>query len=264
MTKETRKYQLIQDYLRSISPHAVNGKEVARRLNLNYNTARSYLARLSNEGEIKKTHRGLYRAVLDVDSLRRASAAEDVDIRLHGLKLEGRLCIKDPGGYFADADTFRPPGKTVFDDDFRETFQSVFEGRSMTITIHRAGKSKGLVEIFLKTTKIPMSVLEFLRWEAYLHGVFPLLEQMDFRVRQIGLNCDYKRLRLDGVTSIKLQTFKNAWFQVYNHAEDMLRVEGHLITEISLSEALEILSTLVRSPRPRLMPPDDDDGLMFG
>lgn len=263
-TRDTENYHRIRDYLRSISPESLHAKAISRRLNINYNTVRSYLSRLAKEGEVKRTLRGLYRAKLDIDTLRKVGAVEDINIRIHGLKVEGRLCVKQGAGYFADADAFRPPGKCTFEDDNRRTFQAVYEGRVTTFTVHDDGRAKGLVEVFLKSSRLPMSISEFMRWEAYLHGVFPNFEVMDFKVIQIGLNCDYKRLRLDGVKSIKLQTFKNAWFQIYEKAEDILRIEGHLVTEIDLKECLDILSVLVSEPR--LKPGKDlesEDGMMF-
>jgi hypothetical protein len=84
---------------------------------------------------------------------------------------------------------------------------------------------------------------------AYLKGKFTYFEIMEWKCVQIGINCDYTQLRLDGVSSISLSRFTNAWMQIYQKAQDKMRIEMHITPkELKLDEAVCILSTLSNIP----------------
>jgi len=112
------------------------------------------------------------------------------------------------------------------------------------------GLQNGLVEVFNRCSKQPLGFLDFNRFTAFLHGIFPCFDVMGARLIQVGLNVDSRVLRLDGVKSIKFQTFENAWLSMYQKAGRGFRTEVHINPkELTLTEALNILKHLTNFPQ---------------
>ncbi len=232
--------QKILKFLEESVPEEYNAKTIALLLKINYNTAKDALTRLAKNDKIVRAHRGFYRAKIKADDLKKIEAPL---LSIHGPKIEcyiPNLASKWEEG-ISLTQAFMP---------VRQRHENIitttmwFEMRRVTVTFHK----KGLVEIFCSTSECPMDYVTFTKFVSFVDGLLHIfgsdLYKANARLRQIGLNYDYRALRLDGVNSIKLQTFHNAWAQIYNKGRDYMRIEEHMVTDISLAEAVTILSAL--------------------
>lgn len=243
--------QQILLFLRKNAPSEYNVKTISKTLNISYNATKVALSRLRKAGKVKRPHRGFYRVAIDEELV---YSLGNPPIELHGIKIEGKLQKAIDG---ISSDTKRKIEALGFVEttNNRSCHSLYFKGRKITITIHE----KGLVEVWVKSSNNPMNYEEFRDLLTYLNGftepIMPIVEQ---RVRQIGLNRDYRELRLDGVNCITLRNFMNAMGRIYYREKDNVRVEQHITTEISLEEALIILSMLSRKPEEGFVPKPDE------
>lgn len=232
--------QRIVKFLEESIPEEYNAKTIALLLKINYNTAKDALARLAKNGKIVRAHHGFYRAKISAEDLKKI---EEPLLSIHGPKIE--CCIPDLASKWEEGISLTQafmPTRQRHENIITTTMW--FEMRRVTVTFHK----KGLVEIFCSTSECPMDYVTFTKFVSFVDGLLHIfgsdLYKANARLRQIGLNYDYRALRLDGVNSIKLQTFHNAWAQIYNKGRDYMRIEEHMVMDISLAEAVTILSAL--------------------
>ena len=218
-------------FLNANAPNEYNAKTIAANIGVKEGSLRKELSRLCNDEEIVRAQKGFYRAVITAETILRE---EYRNIRLHGVKIEAFCPNKDA----------RPCGDR--NNPHAYTYNRVFEGHRITITIHQ----KGLYEIFVGSTGNPMDFPAFSRVCSYLEGHLGVDVWHGGRSElvQLGLNIDVVGWRLDGVKSVKLQKFKNAWSQIYQKELELLRVETHITTRLKLSEAVGILHRLSTPP----------------
>lgn len=222
-------------------------KLIALETHLKHNTVKCEIRRMLAKPEclIVRTSRGWYRAKLNLDIIRMHSGAKRLGI--HGIKLEGR-CTQASTGYCLRG----PPTK---EGRKRKTYQRVFRERVVTITIH----DKGLVEVFVKTDEVPFDFQEFDCFVAWIEGILEGVEPSSWHIRQVGFNVDIIGLRLDGISSLKLSTFKNAWLQIYQRGDDVVRFESHLVTDVTLQEALTVIKQMGESVHGARYSPSEAD-----
>jgi len=110
--------------------------------------------------------------------------------------------------------------------------------RRLTITLH-----KELIEVFINCSNNPLDYNDFARLEGYLWGLFPHIALNDWMVIQFGLNVDYYGFKLDGIKSMKLQLFKNMWFQIYQKEKELIRIEAHgTVKNITFEQCLNLIT----------------------
>ena len=213
------------------------------------NSIRVTLTRLVKRGSIIRHKRGFYGAKVKPETLK---FLENPPTTLHGIKLEcmsSRILQKRIQGISAGIytnellDWFKAM-------DFEESTNNRFgkslwwDGRRVRITVHQ----KGLIEIFINSSKNPLVYPDFKRLLDFLSGYLEPLtpfDRRDVRLVQVGVGKDYKKLRLEGVSSVKLQKFLKDWSQIY-YKEDIgaTRIEHHLTVSMPLDEALNTLELL--------------------
>ena len=100
--------------------------------------------------------------------------------------------------------------------------------------------------MFIGCSKHPINYLEFRDIFNNVMGRIDFLSPfVDCLVTQIGINKDYKLLELDGVRSIRLREYENAWFQVYKKESiGVVRFEAHVAPRLSLKDAFLIIESL--------------------
>ena len=224
----------VEKFLTKESPIEYNPSTLAKELFLNESTVRSCLVRLLRLNKIIQTKRGYYRGILEADKIPRWLHS---DIQIHGLKIQAQF----PKNFDVDTGHLLVAKHKSSSDEGRETYSTLFDDRPITITIHKSG----LVEIFNRSSRQPLGFLEFNRFIAYLEGLFPFFSVMNPTLVQLGLNMDSKLLRLEGVKSIKLQTFSNSWYQVYQKAARGVRTELHIQpVNLTLPEALDLMKMI--------------------
>lgn len=188
--------------------------------------------------KIVKIGVGLYKAVTTIDNIH---LVENPPLELHGIKIEGYLQKGIQTIAFLQLNNYRET------TNFRHTKKEVFLGRVVTITIHK----KGLVEIFVNASNNPFDPVEFnelcnILFEGYFSGLGVISQK---RCRQWDIAKDFVGLRLDGVKAVTLRSFRNAMLKVYYHEKkSATRVEARLTTELSLSNALELIGNLAVKP----------------
>lgn len=218
-------------YLFQIAPDEVSPKTISRVLRLNHSTVRKELSRLlaGKKCPIFCERRGWYRHKLDMDTIAKISKSKRIE--LHGIKLEGCLQANTPYSVAEARHHYRKRG----------IHKEMFEDRIVTITIHEMG----LAEVWLNTSEHPIGFQQFDRFQAWVKGILDFVEPWSWKVSQLGLNVDVREMNLEGVSSLKLSVFRNAWFQIYQKGEDAVRIETHMFPNLHLEEALTILRQLV-------------------
>jgi hypothetical protein len=120
-----------------------------------------------------------------------------------------------------------------------------WENRRITITVFETCK----LHVYISSSKHPLSFPEFesllVFLDGFLDAIAPFDEPRLVRLKEVGLAKDFKELRLDGVSSVSLRAFRNAFARIY-YKDDIqaTRVEHHLMLDMPLDVALKSLSIL--------------------
>jgi len=215
---------------------------------------RTELNRLHNKKIIKKPSRGFYQAIIKPKTLK---VLENPPVTLHGIKLEMKILENNINGMEGIPSNNNKYAAWLVANDFevttnkRSTCVKWFEQRRVTITVH----GSGLVEIFIKASKNPLVLNDFLRCLDWLNGFFEPVTP--FRKRnvslvQVGVARDFEQLRMEDVGCISLRKFVNDWCQVYYKKEiGATRFEHHLTftkPKLTLEEAVNSLMLLTYAP----------------
>jgi hypothetical protein len=245
-------------FLDATTPNEYTPKEIAIETHSPISAVKKCLQRLAANEKIVKCYRGCYRGILSPE---RMIAAEHAAIKMHGIKIElTPRTFRTENGQFVPEEVegislcpLFHGEKPVYTDDIQTTYAIGWEGRAITVTLYN---NHPLVGIWLKCSNEPLDYPAFRAWTAWLEGRFGTFWTLGSpELVQVGLNRDYTELRLDGIKSAKLQSWANAWQQLYQKADRILRHEVHLSTRIALPEAMEILRSSADVPRP---PPPPD------
>lgn len=246
--------QRVLNFMRKNAHHEYNAKTLGRLLKLDENKIKVYLNRLHNKGFINRVEKGMFKAVCDLAVIR-SNQLENPPTLLHGILLECtivRHVTKWGQGTPPNAENngslerWLDSHEFTYRDDNHSWFRYVWwNGRRLTFTVFSTNK----LHVYLNSSRNPVSYDEFDLLLSFLDGYFeeiaPFKDRRVIRLREVGLAKDFKELRLDGVKSVSLRAFKNAWARIYYKDDDQLtRVEHHLTLDMSLDEALKSLSVL--------------------
>lgn len=244
-------------FMRKNAYHEYNAKTLSRILKLSENKVKVYLNRLHNKGSILRTTKGFYKATADMTVLRQQQLTNPPTL-LHGILLECTLLPKvtkrDQGAPAKDSvcyvDSSLEKWLTAHDFGYRGDNHSWnrflwWEGRRISVSVFSTGK----LDIYISSTKHPLSYPEFELLLSFLDGFFqevaPFKDRRVVRLKEVGLAKDFKELRLEGVKSVSLRAFKNSWCRLYyKDDQNLIRVEHHLVLDMSLDDALKSLSIL--------------------
>lgn len=245
--------------MRKNAYHEFNAKTLSKHLKINVKKVTVYLNRLHNKGFILRTAPGFYKALADMTVIRQNQMTNPPTL-LHGLLLECSLIrkvTKDPQGGFPkrkivilkmtkelirwlDANEF------VYREDNHSYFRYVWwENRRITVTVFETCK----LHVYISSSKCPLSFPEFENLLVFLDGFLDAIAPFDeprlIKLKEVGVAKDFKELRLDGVSSVSLRAFRNAFARIY-YKDDIqaTRVEHHLMLDMPLDDALKSLSIL--------------------
>ena len=245
-------------HLRKNAYHEYNARTLSRVLSMKEDTVKVYLNRLHNKALILRTSKGFYKAIADLAVLREQQLTNPPTL-LHGILLECRMARS-----VTKRQQGTPPSKDFcyFDDkrlvrwlvahDFgyrrdngRYTRFLWWEARKVCVDVFGDGR----ILVYLNSSSRPIGYPEFENFLSFLDGFFsevaPFRDRRVVRLREVGLARDFKELRLDGVKSVSLRAFKNAFARIY-FKDDLgaTRVEHHLVLDMDLDMALRSLSVL--------------------
>ena len=223
----------IMELLEANHGKSLNTYSISRILKLKQNTTRATLSRMIKKDKIKKQG-SFYRCKLDLEDIR----SELNNIRLHGIKIEANCC--EMGGRVLSATNFKTQQN-------RKIWSLIWNGRQVTITQH----DTGLIEIWIKCSKSSLNLShdDFENFINFIDGLTYHNKLKNMRLRQIGINCDMRRLQLKGIQHIKLQEFRNAWAAIYKKG-DQTRIEYHLVLDMPLDDAMRVIHSVIK-PRPK-------------
>lgn len=236
----------VVDYLLKIAPEEVMPKTIARALRIPHNTAKSECMRILAEFDspIVRTRRGWYRHKISIDTIQGMPGQKRIGF--HGIKLEAR-CNQDNTGYCLTG-TYRTYRR-------RRTWEKCFEGRWVTIVVHE----RGLVEVWVKASEQCFDYLTFARYQAWVKGLVEFVPESSWFVIQLGVNVDVVGLQLDGLKSVKLSSFLNGWFQIYQKGEDAVRFECHTVPKLTVPELLDMIKRIAEPPSRNSYHPTEPD-----
>ena len=222
----------ILDLLRLEAPRSFNPKTIALLIKIPVPTVRVLLRRMARAHMIGQDLRGLYRSIFTLDDLLRAESPE---LQIHGLVFNGKVINIKQGSLFC----YLLESKSRPASGNRKKIILPFEGRDLRIML----SENSTIEIFLKSSKYPINYSLFEQLIGYLKSILQdAIDWPELRIVEIGLGRDFKTWRLDGIQSIKIKEFRNAWIQIYQHGPERdTRLELHLHDRITLTDALNIL-----------------------
>lgn len=236
---------------------------------------RTELRRMVKKGIIRSEQKGFYSLMITARNLH---LLENPPVTCHGLKIETK--IKHWGATNSIGGVSSPRNKYLKENEkddlvawlmangYVETTNNRFhrrfnwEGRWVTLTIHPLN---GLIEVWVKSSNCPLTFTDLIRLREFLKGM--LSELTDFNeamVRQIGINKDFKDLRLEGVSCVSLRTFLNSWSRIYQHEHDMVRIEAHWVGSIDFDNVIMLIAKVNAPPVMEKNKSVFDDGGMFG
>lgn len=256
MTTQTQK---ILNFMRKNAYHEYNAKTLSRILKISTQKVTVYLNRLHNKGVILKTTKGFYKACADMTVVRQHQLTNPPTL-MHGILLECiivRKITKYPQGappksqnvitkLSADLVKWLDVNDFVFREDNHSWFRFLWwENRRVTLTVFDNCK----LHVYVSSSKNPLSLPDFqnllLYLDGYLDAIAPFKDRRVVRLKEIGLAKDFKELRLEGVKSVSLRAFMNAWSRIYYKDDiEATRVEHHLKLDMPLDDALKSLSIL--------------------
>lgn len=256
MTTQTKK---LLNFMRKNAYHEFNAKTLSQLLKINKQKITVYLNRLHNKGSIMKTAPGFYKASADMTILRQNQLLNPPTL-LHGIMMECmivRKITKYPPGTPQKSDIvisklgselvrWLRANEFMFRDDNDSWFRYVWwENHRITLTVHGNGK----LDIYIGCSRNPLSLPEFeavlLFLDGFLDAIAPFRDRRVVHLKEVAVAKDFKELRLDGVKSVSLRAFKNAWTRIY-YKDDLgaTRFEHHLVLDMPLDDALKSLSIL--------------------
>jgi hypothetical protein len=233
---------------------------------------RKELSRLEKRGFIVHPHRGYYSLRISAKTMH---LLDNPPVVAHGIKIEATMTLIGTPQKTILGITSNDPSFDVFSwlrmMSFNETTKKrwvkrfFWEGRFITLTMH---PGCGLIELWIKCSECPMDFSAMFRFREYIKGVLsPVSDFSDARVREIGINKDFRELRLEGISSMSLHVFMNAWSRIYyKESIGAVRVEQHWVGSISFEDVVELIGK-INAPvvRERVKRVDKwDDAIMFG
>lgn len=256
MTTQTQK---ILNFMRKNAYHEYNSKTLSRILKIDSKKINVYLQRLLNKGVILKTAKGFYKASADMTVVRQHQLTNPPTL-LHGILLECiivRRITKDPQGappksqnvitkLSGELVKWLDVNEFVFREDNHSWFRYLWwENRRITLTVFENLK----LHVYVSSSKNPLSLPEFqnllIYLDGYLDAITPFKDRRVVRLKEVGVAKDFKELRLEGVKSVSLRAFMNAWSRIYYKDDiEATRVEHHLKLDMPLDDALKSLSIL--------------------
>jgi len=225
----------VLEHLTDHADEVFSAKILALQIKANYENVKKALSRMYKEGLINRLPGGFYQCQADLTKIR---AQEIPPLEVHGIKIELDIdifkCPFVPAGLLSGTFNQVKNHRVVYKLDFRK--------RAVTIS----HCSNGLIEIFVKG-KPALSYDEFLAFTDWLDGLFTGAGWGFWgnfpRIKQLGINRDYIKVRLGKVKDLSLQYFKNCWVQIYDK-KGQTRIEDHSALDIGLPEALKIIQQL--------------------
>lgn len=236
---------------------------------------RTELRRMVKRGFIRNEKKGFYSLRITTKNIH---MLENPPILVHGLKIETKIKYRATKSIESITDECN----NLFKENEREElmgwlksqkFQNItkgrwvkrklWEGHVVTITVH---PSCGLIEIWVQSTDNPLTFVDLMNLVNHLKGFFSVISDFEpAMVRQIGLNKDFKELRVTGMSSMSLHAFMNAFSQIYNKERiGVMRVETHWVGSISFQDALLMLASISLPPVEKKEDESRDEGVMFG
>lgn len=232
--------KLIDQVLEGKYNYIKNEKRIAK--------IRTVLNRLANRSKIRRIKHGYFQAKVNLETI---SMIESPLTKLHGIKIE----IKKLEGISAqhnildwlETKHFRAIANAKGTSLKRHTKEVGWRERWITITVHESG----LVEIFISCSKNPLTYEEFCSCCEFLDGFFEpyYFIRNNAYVVQLGMGKDFEEMHLDGITCIRLHKFKNDWASIYENEDGRVRFEHHLKLDITLEDAINIMSLISTPPK---------------
>lgn len=253
MRLEKQKQKII-DFLGRNLPYSYNAPTLYKEFKgkMPINTIRSTLRRLETEKKIHRESRGFYKAKVNAETLH---FLENPPTLLHGLMTSCETSRKlqktiqgIPSTNYKDeiVQWFEFMGFKEATTNYRYYKHIWFEDREIVVTFHL----KGRIDIYLNCSRHPVSYLEFRDIYNKVNGLLSYFEPFkDQRVIQIGVAKDFMQLQLDGIDSLSLKNFSNAWCRIYKKESiGATRIEHHIKANLSLEDAIKMLATLGTPP----------------
>lgn len=190
-------------------------KMVANKLNLNYNTVKNYILRLSRDDYLLRLQKGLYQwgGRLTRGQIEK-SMAEHIPL-FHAIQ----YVITGGEGMRM---TFPENPFLSLGIDHKEPVSWQAEGDTIQCTIG--------------STDNPLTPLEIISFNSWLIGYF---DGCKIEVRNIGINRDLPNIKLEGIQCVTIQEFDNVLYRAYNKGNS-LRIEHHYSGAVNLIDVLKI------------------------
>lgn len=214
------------------------------------------LDRLVKRGHVIKPQRGFYSLRITAKTLH---LLDNPPIVCHGIKIEATMTHQGTPHNSILGITSKNPNFDIknwflfmgFEETTNKRWVKRFfwDGRFITLTVH---PKCGLIEVWIKCTENPMDFTSMFRFNEFIKGYLsPITSFGDAMIREIGVNKDFRELRLDGVSGMSLHVFLNSWSRIYyKESIGAVRAEAHWVGSIDFQDCLQMLA-LINAPPDR-------------
>lgn len=251
----------IKKFLEQNIRYSYNAPSIHRHLkgHIPLNTIRSELRRLYNDDKINLVGRGFYQAKVKKSNI---DLLENPPTMLHAITiicdspklqklrqgLTSHSCRFNTWLDFLEWLEVEQFEVYSYSKGDKKQYSKIiwYDDRDIHLSIHNNCK----IDIYIGCSKHPVDYFEFRdiynRVNGYLNCISPFVNEY---VTQIGINKDFKEFDLDGVNSLRLRDFSNAWFQIYRKESiQRVRFECHLTPKprLGLRDAYFILDGFSR------------------
>lgn len=189
---------------------------VAQKLNLNYNTVKSYINQLSKDGYLLRIQKGVYQWG------GRLTPKQIKNILAESIPLFHAIQYVIMGGRGVRMTLPKNPFTLLGMDDTCRSVDWQNEKNDIYCTIG--------------CTDNCLSPLEAISFNTWLIGYF---KGCKIEVRNIGINRDLPNIKLEGIQCVTIQEFNNVLYRVYNKG-NFLRIEHHYSGHVNLMDILMI------------------------
>lgn len=246
-------------YLKSELPRTVPTNEIVRtvshRVDCHPGTVRKALCRLVDRDPppVLRVERGWYRAWMDPEDLAKVERPlphlHAIQLRLVSPQNRGQA---PRGGQTTFNDSRPGPEYETSSKQWQDRW--VWRGRKVTVQL---STTTGTVLVSLRSSSDPLEPQEFAEFTERLAGWCQAQGiWWDDRLAEVvtlDLNMDYTELSVSEFRSAKLKVFKEAWVQVYQKSERLMRMELRVapkggMTAGELGQFMESLVRLTHQP----------------
>ncbi len=219
----------VKAFMKNNANTEYNSWTLDKKLCIKDSTARSCLSKLSSSGHVVRTRKGFYRAAIEFDNI---PAWLRDNLYISGIKIQANFPELHDNGI----NGLKHHPKTTQKDG--QIYNIQFESGNATIFVHWNAD----VDIHYQRPNHPLSYLDYAKFIAFLHGIFPSFNKMNPFLVSIELGAAVKLLPRDEERAANLEAIDRVWNRAMLCRDRRAKEQGDVCVQIrELQTYLEVV-----------------------